>query len=811
MNAETLVGKKLGSYTLRRVIGMGSMGAEYLARMSQSHQEYVLKVFLRASSLEPLQYIDFILRFRQEMESVVTLNHPHILSVLEFEERDGFVYLVMPYVRVRNLESALNSQKTLSLSEIADYLDQLAGALDYAHEHNVLHLDIKPSNVLISQDNNTLLLTDFALTKTMTERQAARIRQFKVGMLDYMSPELVMGKEPGEKADLYSLGAVLYYMVTGSAPFQGESMVEVAKKQLQESPPSPRSKRPELPPAAEQVILRALSKRPGHRYEKAQDLAAAFRLALETPSTELEQRSDTMLNSIATSSGVYPSYSLFDPQWRTELSPAKEGETALGKSTSARAVDISKTSTGVFVSIKNLPSPTKPEQAVDKSSNTLHAVHFNPITPAQDARMFPERSTNLGIAVTAVPVQDTWISPEQNFNPSGVLTAPPVQDMREYSEQNANPSGVLTAPPAEDTPLYPVQNNNPTGVMALSYAITPAQDTRVFPDQNSDPGGTTTVSDTEQSTTGTIMKLTSPAKVVNVPVAGQPGRYLVGLLPVPETSQPEKITHPPTQISSNFLKKNSKIIALVLLVVFLLGTGTLWFAHQHSTSITPAVTMKKTPDLKATMVAQATATAEANIILADPLSSNIHNWPLMSSGSMLYAFKDGAYHITDNDNNRGAPAILSGVILQGQFVYTLTMEEIKGDDTSVNNQFGMIFRANIQNKNGKTFTTFYTLEVLNTSGGQYQFWKYDDRQGPNSNLWVKLASHSFGSEFHEGHGSKNVNTFKIIANGKNFTLAVNRKKAWTFQDGTFASGGVGMLVNLKGTEVAFSNLLLTHN
>ena len=789
MNAETLVGKKLGSYTLRRVIGVGSMGAEYLARLSQSHQEYVLKVFLRASSLEPLQYIDFILRFRQEMEPVVTLNHPHILSVLEFEERDGFVYLVMPYVRVRNLESVLNSQKTLSLPEIADYLDQLASALDYAHEHNVLHLDIKPSNVLISQEN-TLLLTDFALTKTMTERQAARIRQFKVGMLNYMSPELVMGKEPGEKADLYSLGALLYHMVTGSAPFQGESMVEVAKKQLQESPPSPRTKRPDLPLAAEQVILRALSKRTGHRYAKAQDLAAAFRLALETPSTELEQqRSDTLLNGFATSSGIYPSYSLFDPQWRTELSPAKESETALGRSTSASADDISKTSTGVFVSIKNLPSPTKPEQAVDKSSNPLHAVHFNPITPTQDARIFPERSTNLGSAVTAVPVQDSWIRPEQSLNPSGILTVPPV----------------------EDTPPYPIQNNNPTGVMTVSHAITPVQNTRLFPEQNSNPDNAMAVSDTEQTTTGTIMKLTSPAKVVNVPVAGQPGRYLVGLLPFLETSHQEKVSNPSAPGSSDFLKKNSKIIALVLLVVFLFGTVTLWFAHQHSAPTTPAVTIKKTPDLKATMVAQATATAAANIILADPLSSNIHNWPLMSSGSMLYAFKDGAYHITDNDNSRGAPAILSGIILQGPFVYTLTMEEIKGDDTSVNNQFGMIFRANIQNKNGKTFTTFYTLEVLNKSGGEYQFWKYDDRQGPNSNLWEKIASHRFGSEFHEGQGSKSVNTFKIIANGKNFTLVVNGKKAWTFQDGSFASGSVGMLVNLKGTEVAFSNLLLTHN
>src|SRR5215467_4737067 len=254
MNAEALVGKKLDSYTLRRVIGVGSMGAVYLARQSRSQRQYVLKVFLHASSLEPLQYIDFILRFRQEMELVASLNHSHILSVLEYEERDGFVYLVMPYVHVRNLESVMNSQKMLSLHQIADYVDQLAGALDYAHEHQMLHQDIKPSNILISVDDS-LLLTDFALTKTMTERQAARIRQFKVGMLGYMSPEQIMGKDPGERSDLYSLGAVLYHMVTGSTPFQGETMVEVAKKHLQEAPPSPRLKRADLPLAAEQVIL----------------------------------------------------------------------------------------------------------------------------------------------------------------------------------------------------------------------------------------------------------------------------------------------------------------------------------------------------------------------------------------------------------------------------------------------------------------------------------------------------------------------------------------------------------------------------
>src|SRR6266702_2444729 len=720
MNAEALVGKKLGSYTLRRVIALGSMGAIYLARQSQSQREYVLKVFLHASSLEPLQYIDYLLRFRQEMELVASLKHPHILSVLEYEERDGFVYLVMPYVSVQNLESVLNSQKILSLQEIADYLDQLADALDYAHEHGVLHLDIKPSNILVTVDD-TLLFTDFALTKTMTERQAARIRQFKVGMLDYMAPEQVMGKEPGEKADLYSLGAVLYHLVTGSAPFQGETMVEVAKKHLQEPPPSLCSKRIDLPRAAEQVILRTLSKRSGQRYAQALDLATAFRLTLEVPSTEVEQsRNDVMLSSEATSSGIYPSYSLFDPQWSTEFRPVKDSEPALDQSTPVLAGDISKTPTGVFVSVKNLPLSPNNEPVTEKSSHPIHVVHFNPITPVQDTRVLPEQSTN--------------------------------------------PSSVLAVP------------------------------------------------DTEQTTTGTIMKLTSPAKILNVPVAGQPGRFLVGLLPVPEISQPEKVEQPTAPGKTNYLKKNSKIIGLALLVVLLLGTGSLWFAHQLSSSKTPAaVTIVRTPDLKATMAAHVTETAVANIILSDLLNTNIHNWPLMSVGSMIYAFKDGAYHITDNDNTRGAPAILSSLILQGPFVYSLTMKEIKGDDTSVNNEYGMIFRASIQNKSGKTFTTFYSLEVLNKTGGEYQFWKYDDSQGSGANFWKKLASHPFGNEFHEGQGPKSINTFKIIAIGKNFTLLVNGKKVWTFQDGSFASGGVGMLVNLKGTEVAFSNLLLTHN
>jgi hypothetical protein len=312
--------------------------------------------------------------------------------------------------------------------------------------------------------------------------------------------------------------------------------------------------------------------------------------------------------------------------------------------------------------------------------------------------------------------------------------------------------------------------------------------------------------------TGTI-KLTSPARVVRVPVAGQPGQYVTGLLPVLPTAEPQ--TAGKREI---FQQRNKKIIAVVLLILLLAGSGTFWFAKTHGNRSNPAnqagvhnqsVTNTQTLNLSATATAYAKATAEVNLILSDPLDQNIHNWLVTTTGTQLYQFKDGAYHITNNDPVQGAPAILPNELLTGSFGYSLTMEEIKGDDNSINNAFGMILCATSRQKSGKTVTNFYSFEVANKQGGEYQFWKYDNSQGSNVNPWKELWHHPFGGEFHQGHGPKSINTFKIFANGKTFTLIVNGRHIGIVQDGSFTSGAVGMLVNQKGTEVAFSNLLLT--
>jgi len=161
----------------------------------------------------------------------------------------------------------------------------------------------------------------------------------------------------------------------------------------------------------------------------------------------------------------------------------------------------------------------------------------------------------------------------------------------------------------------------------------------------------------------------------------------------------------------------------------------------------------------------------------------------------------------DNANN-GVAVVLQEKPYNIAMVYSLTMEEIKGNDSTSSNSFGLIFRFNSVTQHGKLVVTFYSFEVSNTKGGKYQFWKYDSSK---ANPWIPIWKHAFGSEFHWGHGPQSRNTFKVFASGKSFSFTVNDKVVGNEQDSSIASGAIGMLVNLKGTEVAFSDLSLTHH
>jgi hypothetical protein len=317
-------------------------------------------------------------------------------------------------------------------------------------------------------------------------------------------------------------------------------------------------------------------------------------------------------------------------------------------------------------------------------------------------------------------------------------------------------------------------------------------------------------------TTGTL-KLTQPVKVVKVPIAGQPGLYMTGLLPVVPAPTgplpPPAVDSKNTAVKSPFDKHFRMLALIAAVLVILLGSSLFWLIHAHTQQAIQSHVATPIPNAHATAIAQATATADANIILIDSLKENIHNWPISTSAtaSKLYVFKDGAYHITDNDSVSSAIALLPlSTALPGSFVYTLSLEEIKGNDTSVNNQFGMILRFSTHQKNGKTVTTFYAFEVANIKRGEYQFWKYDNSVYSDVRAWTKIWSRPFGSEFHAGHAT-GYNVFRVAAKGPRFTFMVNGKQVGTAQDSSLSSGQIGMLVNLRGTEVAFSNLVLAYN
>jgi len=320
--------------------------------------------------------------------------------------------------------------------------------------------------------------------------------------------------------------------------------------------------------------------------------------------------------------------------------------------------------------------------------------------------------------------------------------------------------------------------------------------------------------------TASMIRLTQSMKIVKVPIAGQPGRYLTGLLPViPATAQPTASEAPKvdpvlqqegTLTPSQGPVKTIVLLVLVLLIVFGSGIFLLMFSHNRQPATDNTIKTATTPVAALTAAAQASATVSANIILTDPLSSNDHNWKVFNKGPQQFVFKDGAYSISNNDTH-AATALLPDETLPSSFIYTLTLNEIKGDDTSVNNQFGLVIRYTERKKDGRLTSTFYLFDIASAkSGGEYQFWKYDDSFKNDVNPWTKLWNKPYGKEYHFGHGPNQINTFKIMVQGSKYSFVVNDKPLGSTSDNALNGGQIGMLVNQKGTEVAFSNLLLTY-
>jgi serine/threonine protein kinase len=782
MNAEALIGTVLGTSTLQQLIGQGGMGAVYLAQQSRPRRQVAVKVLMPATALKPHQLSAFLERFRRETDAAASLEHPNIMPVYEYGERGGLAFLVMPYISGGTLRDVMENDGQMDYSVAMNYLEQMAAALDFAHVRGVIHRDIKPANMLLTPDGR-LLLTDFGLVKLLFDNQSEQVRLTgagaPVGTPDYMSPEQVIGGEVDGRADQYSLGVVLYQMLTATTPFQGETPMQIAAQQLHMQPPAPRLMRSDLPEAVEQVLLRAMAKHPDERFSSCQEFAAAFRAMITATQTQAGGMS-TRGGGLLANAGLRKG-GLFDPKWQT-------------------------TNNVPVVNPPQLDMPLAPmsPQGMPAPTATLSLdTGLNPAVPRpagtgllSRAGLFPKVGDNTGTMPTAARMEgNTTTGLFASPHLSTATGAQPAMSTQANLFGQAAFPGVQQDTAAAQTGLQSSLFAQPTGAFQQPFTanniqqLSPAQPT------------TTTLSllNSEQKGGNTI-KLTGPVKVVQVAVA--PGQYVTGLLPV----QKEQAEQPAEQPLAP-RKSRRTFIMLGAVLVILLGTFasivTLMHAHSGPSSATQSIS-GATPNPAATAIWQATATASENVVFADPLSQNIHNFPVANSGAKQYMFANGAYDILNNGLSSVAVVVQSD-FPQTTLDYQITMHELKGDDTSANNTFGMILRYKTA-ANGSYM--FYTFEVLNEKGGsEYRFYKYDSTN--TKNPWDELWHVGAGKEFQEGQGKGAINTIKVLAAGSQFTFTVNGQKVGTFKDGSIPSGSMGMLVNNKGTQVAFSNMLIT--
>ncbi len=278
-------GLTLGRYELGQRIAQGGMAEVYLGYDRRVKRQVAVKVLYGRDEF-------FVRRFEREAFAVGALSHDHILPLYDFGEQRPWYYLVMPYVEGGTLREYLLRRKRFTLEEAASFTDQIASALQYAHDQGVMHRDVKPSNILLRPDGYAYLV-DFGLAKAMMGGISLTNSGAMVGTPEYMAPEQSNGIND-YRSDIYSLGIILYQMLTGRVPFTAESPVAVSLKHIQTKPTPPREINSAIPESVEAVILKALAKDPEERYQEAQSLSAAYWKALQQEQSRLRTEGTTL-------------------------------------------------------------------------------------------------------------------------------------------------------------------------------------------------------------------------------------------------------------------------------------------------------------------------------------------------------------------------------------------------------------------------------------------------------------------------------------------------------------------------------------
>jgi serine/threonine protein kinase len=329
---DNLAGKQLGQYEVIQEFARGGMATVYTARQTSMDRQVAIKVLPPQFTHDP----QFIKRFEREVALIAALEHPHILPVYDYGEADGMAYIVMRLMTGGTLQDATKND-LLPLDRISTMLSQVASAMDYAHSRGVIHRDLKPSNILLDSQGNAYV-ADFGIAHLTFDSQSLTGTGMAIGTPAYMSPEQAQGQNIDARTDIYAMGIILYELLTGKIPFQGDTPMALILKHMSEPLPSPRASRPDLPAAIEQVVIRATAKKPDDRYDSMTALNQAFTAALITPD----------------SAPAAESPSVYDGTVMASMIPSQI-ELDRGLADSATMVDVSPDATGIMHAEQLMP------------------------------------------------------------------------------------------------------------------------------------------------------------------------------------------------------------------------------------------------------------------------------------------------------------------------------------------------------------------------------------------------------------------------------------------------------------------------